>query len=75
MKRYLRAQSQGRHTIDCLEERGAERGSARRKAKAKAKQKVYRQIRRAFKLLQSQHWENLERLNCYGLFPCEYIPS
>ena len=30
MKRSLRAQSQGHHTIDRLEERGAERGSARR---------------------------------------------
>ena len=27
---YLRAQSQGHHTICCLEERGMERGSARR---------------------------------------------
>ena len=29
LRRYLRAQSQGRHTIDRLEERGVERGSAR----------------------------------------------
>ena len=29
-RHYLRAQSQGHHTIDHLEERGAERGSARR---------------------------------------------
>ena len=28
-KRYLRAQSQGHHTIDSLEERGVERGRAR----------------------------------------------
>ena len=30
LRHYLRAQSQGRHTIDRLEERGVERGSARR---------------------------------------------
>ena len=30
LRRYLRAQSQGHHTIDRLEERGVERGSARR---------------------------------------------
>jgi len=30
LKHYLRAQSQGHHTIDRLEERGVERGSARR---------------------------------------------
>ena len=29
-RHYQRAQSQGHHTIDCLEERGVERGSARR---------------------------------------------
>ena len=28
LRYYLRAQSQGHHTIDCLEERGVERGSA-----------------------------------------------
>ena len=30
IRHYLRAQSQGHHTIDHLEERGVERGSARR---------------------------------------------
>ena len=30
LRRYLRAQNQGHHTIDRLEERGVERGSARR---------------------------------------------
>ena len=30
LRHYLRAQSQGNHTIDRLEERGVERGSARR---------------------------------------------
>ena len=30
LRQYLRAQSQGHHTIDRLEERGVERGSARR---------------------------------------------
>ena len=30
LKHYLRAQSQGHHSIDRLEERGVERGSARR---------------------------------------------
>ena len=30
LRHYLRAQNQGRHTIDRLEERGVERGSARR---------------------------------------------
>ena len=30
LRHYLRAQSQGHHTIDLLEERGVERGSARR---------------------------------------------
>ena len=30
LRHYLRAQSQGHHTIDHLEERGVERGSARR---------------------------------------------
>ena len=30
LRHYLRAQSQGHHTIDRLEERGADRGSARR---------------------------------------------
>ena len=30
LRHYLRAQSQGHHTIDRLEERGVERGSARR---------------------------------------------
>ena len=30
LRRYLRAQSQGHHTIDRLEVRGVERGSARR---------------------------------------------
>jgi len=30
LRHYLRAQSQGHHTTDGLEERGAERGSARR---------------------------------------------
>ena len=29
LRHYLRAQSQGHHTIDRLEERGVERGSAR----------------------------------------------
>ena len=30
LRHYLRAQSQGNHTIDRLEERGVERGNARR---------------------------------------------
>ena len=30
LRHYLRAQSQGHHTIDCLEKRAVERGSARR---------------------------------------------
>ena len=30
LRHYLRAQSQGHHTVDRLEERGVERGSARR---------------------------------------------
>ena len=30
LRHYLRAQSQGHHTIDRLEERGTEKGSARR---------------------------------------------
>ena len=30
LRHYLRAQSQGHHTIDCLEERDVERGSVRR---------------------------------------------
>ena len=30
LRRYLRVQNQGHHTIDRLEERGMERGSARR---------------------------------------------
>ena len=30
LRHYLRAQSQGRHTTDRLEERGVERGSSRR---------------------------------------------
>ena len=30
LRHYLRAQSQGYHTIYCLDERGVERGSARR---------------------------------------------
>ena len=30
LRHYLRAQSQGHHTTDRLEERGVERGSARR---------------------------------------------
>ena len=29
LRHYLRAQSQGHHTIDCLEERGVERGRVR----------------------------------------------
>ena len=28
LRHYLQAQSQGHHTIDCLEERGIERGTA-----------------------------------------------
>ena len=30
LRHYVWAQSQGQHTIDCLEERGVDRGSARR---------------------------------------------
>ena len=30
LRHYLREQSQGHHTIDCLEEKGIERGRARR---------------------------------------------
>ena len=30
LRNYGRIQSQGHHTIDCLEDRGMERGSARR---------------------------------------------
>ena len=30
LRHYMRAQSQGHHIIDCLEERGVKRGSARR---------------------------------------------
>ena len=58
MKRYLREQSQGHHTIDCLEERGAERGSARRS-----------EIKKEAIIKSDEHLNGAH--NYYGLFPCE----
>ena len=43
LRRYLRAQSQGHHTIDRLEERGVERGSARRSSLEGWERSIWRQ--------------------------------
>ena len=54
LRHYLRAQSQGHHTIDRLEETGVERGSARRtslKGRARA-------IVNQMKLFQRRSWGN-----------------
>ena len=40
LRHYLRAQSQGHHTINRLEERGMKRGSARRSSALKGREKV-----------------------------------
>ena len=48
MRHYLRAQSQGHHTIDRLENRGVERGSARRsslKGRERTKAKLGKLLR------------------------------
>ena len=42
LRHYLRAQSQGHHTIDCLEEKGVERGSARRSSLKGREQAIVR---------------------------------
>ena len=51
LRHYLRAQSQGHHTIDRLEERGLERGSARRSS-LKRTREGHRQS--------DEHWNRFE---------------
>ena len=54
LKHYLRAQNQGQHSIDRLEERGVERGSARRSSLKGQERAIVNQsgtVSKAMKLL------------------------
>ena len=59
LSHYLRAQSQGHHTIDRLEERGVERGSARRPSLKGRERAIVNQ--RTLEPFQRQRWGALER--------------
>ena len=54
LRHYLRAQSQGHHTSDCLAERGVERGSARR-CSLKGRERA---VVRTLEPFQRQRWGN-----------------
>ena len=56
LRHYLRAKSQGHHTIDRLEERGVERGSAQRPS-LREDVNGLSSIRRTLELFQRQHWD------------------
>ena len=71
LRHYLRAQSQGHHTTDRLEERGMERGSARRSSfKGRERAIVSQTYRRTLEPFQRQRWGNFWETgrNAYGLF-------
>ena len=55
LRHCLRAQSQGHHTIDRLEERGVERGSGRRSS-LKGRERAI--VNQTLELFQRQHWGN-----------------
>ena len=57
LRHYLRAQSQGHHTVDRLEERGVERGSAYSDLPWED-EKGISSIRPTLELFQKQHWGN-----------------
>ena len=69
LKHYLRAQNQGHHTIDRLEERGVERGSARRSS-LKGRERAIIAIRRTLEPFQRQRWGNFLEMgwDAYWLF-------
>ena len=52
LRHYLRAQSQGHHTVDRLEERGVERGSARRSSLKGRERESHRQS--------DKHWNRFK---------------
>ena len=60
LRHYLRAQSQGHHTINCLEERGIERGSAQH-FPSKDKSRPL-SIRQTLELFQRQYWGNFWKM-------------
>ena len=57
LSNYLRAQSQGHHTIDDMEERGVERGSARRSSLKRRERAIV--IRQTLEPFQEQLWGNV----------------
>ena len=69
LRHYLRAQSQERHTIDRLGERGVERGSARRSSFERTRRGPS-SVRRTLEPFQRQRWENFRETgwSAYGLF-------
>ena len=70
LRHYLWAQSQGHHTIDCLEERGAERTSVRQSSLKGCDEKEPLSIRYTLEPFQRQHWGNFWETgwSTYGLF-------
>ena len=75
LRQYLRAQSQGHHSIERLEERGVERGSARRSSLKGRERAIANQTNIATVLkatLGKLLRDGVERI---WAFPSAYIPS
>ena len=69
LRHYLRAQSQGHHTIDCLQERGVDRRSTRRSS-LKGRDWGPSSVRWTLELFQRRRWANFWETgwSAYGLF-------
>ena len=70
----MRAQNQGRHTIDRLEERGVERGSARRSSSKGRDRAIFSQNEH-LNLLKSNIGENSDRRDGAHMCFSEHIDT
>ena len=74
LRHYMRAQNQGRHTIDRLEERGVERGSARRSS-SKGRDRAIVSQNEHLNLLKSNIGENCDRRDGAPMCFSEHIDT
>ena len=75
LRHYLRAQSQGHHTIDRLEERGVERGSARRSSLKGRERAIVNQTNIGTVSKATLGKLLTDRVERIWAFPSAYIPS
>ena len=75
LRHYMRAQSQGHHTIDRLKERGVERGSARRSSVLERTREGHRQSDEHWNRFKGDAGETSERRGGANMGFCESIDT